>query len=73
MKYRYIHDNSNVYYKYEYSLARNYKQNIKLLHRRVNNLKIRAPEQNVRQLLTKHLLWCLRDSDENGGGDGSGM
>ena len=42
MKYHYIHDNSNVYYTYEYSLARNCKQNIKLLHCTVNNLKIHA-------------------------------
>ena len=43
MKYHCIHDNNNVYYTYEYSLARNCKQNIKLLHCTVNNLKIREP------------------------------
>ena len=43
MKYHYIHDNSNVYYTYEYSLARNCKQYIKLLHCTVNNLKIYEP------------------------------
>ena len=39
IKYYYINDNSNVCYTYEYSLASNCIQNIKI----VNNLKIREP------------------------------
>ena len=61
-----------VYNTYEYSLEHNCKQNIKLLHCTVNNLKICAHKPLVRQLLTKDLLWCLRNSDENGGGGGNG-
>ena len=46
VKYHYIHDNSNVHYTYEYSLARNCEQNIKILvilHCTLNNLKIHEP------------------------------
>ena len=57
MKYYHTHDNSNVHYTHEYSLAHNCKQNIKLLHCTVNNLKIHARQK-------------LRCSDFKGGGGG---
>ena len=45
-----------------------------LLHCTGRKIEDSCTIRHVRQLLTKHLLWYLRDSDLNGGGgDGSGM